>query len=147
MWVATVACLLLALVWLINTQWTASFASGKAEVALCWSGILVTQRDRGVAADQDRWVVQPRMEQMGEHPWIERCTIGVLERVSTSGEVTIVNKRCTFIPLWIPFVAFAVPPFVLWHQQYHPPLGRCRACGHELSGNKTGVCAECGQPI
>ncbi len=52
-----------------------------------------------------------------------------------------------FIPLWCiaPFVF--IPTFLLWRRDHRYPDGHCRNCGYNLTGNVTGICSECGQPI
>ncbi len=54
------------------------------------------------------------------------------------------------LPLWIPFLLFAVPTMYLWwmylwwaDRRCIPP-GHCRKCGYNLTGNVSGVCPECG---
>ncbi len=51
------------------------------------------------------------------------------------------------IPLWIPFVLLAVPAALLWWRDRKPPRGHCQRCGYNLTGNTSGTCPECGQPI
>jgi hypothetical protein len=49
------------------------------------------------------------------------------------------------LPLWIPFMAIAIPTGFLWwkHRRRMPP-GCCSRCGYSLTGNVSGVCPECG---
>lgn len=52
------------------------------------------------------------------------------------------------IPLWLVFLAAAVPAGVLWIRRLSrapPPLGCCPSCGYNLRCNVSGVCPECGQ--
>jgi hypothetical protein len=52
------------------------------------------------------------------------------------------------IPLWIPFLIFAVPTGLLcWRDRHRIPPGHCRKCGYNLTGNVSGICPECGQEI
>lgn len=51
------------------------------------------------------------------------------------------------LPLWIPLVLVAVPTALLWrHHLSHRP-GRCARCSYDLTGNTSGICPECGNPI
>ena len=51
------------------------------------------------------------------------------------------------VPLWIPFLMFALPTAFLCHRDRRFPRGLCQACGYNLTGNMSGVCPECGQRI
>ena len=57
------------------------------------------------------------------------------------------NERDWFIriPLWLPFVAVAIPTAWLWRRDRKQPPGHCWKCGYDLTGNVTGVCSECGE--
>lgn len=68
----------------------------------------------------------------------------VVQRTSVPG-----GASCWYVgvPLWLPFLAAALPTGVLWHRDRRPPPGHCQACGYNLTGNTSGVCPECGEPI
>jgi hypothetical protein len=52
------------------------------------------------------------------------------------------------LPLWIPFLIFAIPTALLWwRDRRRIPLGHCQHCGYNLTGNVSGVCPECGERI
>jgi len=50
-----------------------------------------------------------------------------------------------YIPLWLPFVFFAIPTAILWHRDRKSiiPSGHCQNCGYNLFGNVSGICPEC----
>lgn len=54
------------------------------------------------------------------------------------------------IPLWLPFLLFALPSAYLWwmgwwNNKYYPPQpDHCQKCGYNLTGNTSGTCPECG---
>ena len=55
-------------------------------------------------------------------------------------------------PAWLPFVVFAVYPstaFILGPLRRHRrrKKGLCLECGYNLTGNVSGVCPECGEPV
>jgi predicted RNA-binding Zn-ribbon protein involved in translation (DUF1610 family) len=54
----------------------------------------------------------------------------------------------TWVPLWTAFLAAAAPAAVLWRINRRADaaaVGRCAACGYDLSGLAVGVaCPECG---
>ncbi|MBN2559788.1 MAG: hypothetical protein JXQ75_02495 [Phycisphaerae bacterium] len=52
------------------------------------------------------------------------------------------------LPLWLPFAIVAIPTaFMFWRDRRRHPAHHCRSCGYNLTGNVSGVCAECGTPI
>lgn len=56
--------------------------------------------------------------------------------------------RIIVVPLWIPFVALAIPTAFLWRlDRRRPAPGECPNCNYNLTGNTTRICPECGQPV
>lgn len=52
------------------------------------------------------------------------------------------------IPLLGILVVLALPTILLWlPTRIAPPVGRCRHCGYNLTGNVSGVCPECGTAV
>ncbi len=49
------------------------------------------------------------------------------------------------VPLWMPFVLFAVPSVVHFFRRRRWPAGHCQRCGYDLTGNTSGRCPECGK--
>ena len=58
-----------------------------------------------------------------------------------------VSTRSLFVPHWLFAVLFALPTAILWYRDRRPPKGHCQNCGYNLTGNVTGICPECGEPI
>lgn len=48
------------------------------------------------------------------------------------------------IPLWLPFLAFAIPTAFFRRFALRQPAGHCQRCGYDLTGNVSGRCPECG---
>ncbi len=48
------------------------------------------------------------------------------------------------VPLWIPFLAVALPTAIWSGLGCRPKAGHCKSCGYNLTGNVSGVCPECG---
>jgi hypothetical protein len=53
------------------------------------------------------------------------------------------------LPFWIPFLLVAIPTAYLFRRdgRRRIPPGHCQKCGYNLTGNISGVCPECGEPI
>jgi hypothetical protein len=50
--------------------------------------------------------------------------------------------------LWQPLVVLAVISVLLFRlDRRRPKPGHCKSCGYNLTGNVSGVCSECGEPI
>lgn len=51
-------------------------------------------------------------------------------------------------PLWMPFFLFAITAGLVWyHDRNRPRPGTCTRCRYDLTGNKSGRCPECGEPV
>lgn len=52
------------------------------------------------------------------------------------------------LPLWLMLLAVSLPTLFLWRRDRRRiPLGHCKRCRYNLTGNTTGVCPECGQRV
>lgn len=65
-----------------------------------------------------------------------------LPRVRTDGPVVGVT-----IPLWIPFVIVLVASLIAWRVGWTRSTGHCLQCAYDLTGNRSGVCPECGEAL
>jgi hypothetical protein len=59
-------------------------------------------------------------------------------------------KACDWevaIPFWLVLLLTGAPTaYLFWFDRRHPPHC-CQGCGYDLTGNTSGACPECGQPI
>ena len=55
------------------------------------------------------------------------------------------GNSCGEIPLYVFFLATAIPTIILWRRDRRHPPGYCQKCGYDLTGNVSGVCPECGR--
>jgi hypothetical protein len=51
------------------------------------------------------------------------------------------------VPLWLPLLIVFTPTLLLWHRDRKLRPGHCRKCDYDLTGNTSGRCPECGEPI
>ncbi len=51
------------------------------------------------------------------------------------------------LPFWTLLLVVGVPTLILWYRDRPPPAGYCVKCGYDLTGNTSGICPECGQPV
>ena len=52
------------------------------------------------------------------------------------------------VPLWLPLLLVAIPTTILWYLDFRRfPPGHCPSCNYNLTGNTSGICAECGTPL
>ncbi|MCC6358027.1 MAG: hypothetical protein IT450_04735 [Phycisphaerales bacterium] len=100
---------------------------------LSWEDVFVRMNARRY----DGWHFEPCREKpslaMLWGSWYYRSATGVLVLV---------------IPLWSP-VAVLVPPTALlcYLASRFPKPGHCGKCGYDLTGNRSGVCPECGDSV
>jgi hypothetical protein len=52
-------------------------------------------------------------------------------------------------PQILSFMLYSIAAWRHWFHptKYSPPAGFCVKCGYNLTGNVSGICPECGQPI
>ena len=50
-------------------------------------------------------------------------------------------------PLWPLLFSIALPTTYLFYRDRRPPLGQCKRCRYDLTGNVSEVCPECGTTI
>jgi hypothetical protein len=65
-------------------------------------------------------------------------------------DVIAIGELDVFISMWLPVVLFAVLPFAWSILRLTERLRRgrgCANCSYNLTGNTSGLCPECGQPI
>ena len=61
---------------------------------------------------------------------------------------TQIDTRYLGIPLWMPCICSIIATTLLYRFRYRAlPIGVCRVCGYDLTGNVSGICPECGEPI
>lgn len=89
----------------------------------------------GVLVHQSGWLFRSQ---------VHACWLPRFWRIST-----LTGRTCWYalLPLWAVFAAVSVPTAVLWRLDRRPPRGHCQSCGYDLTGNTSGVCPECGEPL
>ena len=135
-----VASVLLLVVWIATMNifvGYGSYTSGTFRgVGLWWGCIAVTRSGTAVPPSDKPFQGWYAFSSYGywHTEWLPRSTSGVL-----------------YIPLWIPLLLLAILTAYLWGQLWwrsRPiPAGYCRKCRYDLTGNTSGVCPECGEPI
>lgn len=56
-------------------------------------------------------------------------------------------QRVALCSLWIPLVITFLGSMYVWHCFRLPPSNRCTNCEYDLTGNQSGRCPECGEPV
>ncbi len=56
------------------------------------------------------------------------------------------SPNVVVFPLWLPFLLIALPTgYLFWSDhRRRMRIGCCEKCGYDLTGNKSGMCPECG---
>lgn len=84
--------------------------------------------------NDDGWIVE-------EHPYLLgfRWTPSIKLR-----PVGATTPPHVLVPLWIPTLLSAFAAYLCHRISKPKPIGHCRRCSYNLTGNLTGVCPECG---
>jgi len=147
-WSGTVACCLILVVLAVsNHLWVCrTWELRRADAPRHWRVNLILKRGAvgfdayrtshpaltgwtfGAVHEDASWITWHRLERHTYQP-------GLGERVEWD------------VPLWEPLLLVLIPTIVLWHQDRRSPPGHCRQCGYDLTGNESGRCPECGQPL
>jgi hypothetical protein len=115
---------------LASLRWQFGFAGERMAVTLVHGGIRA-----GVMS-----TAPPR----GTGFWASPVGGGFLAWPQTfsSSSITVIA-----LPLWMPFLAFAVPSIIGWWRTRRRPSSQCPSCGYDLTGNVSGLCPECGTEV
>lgn len=75
--------------------------------------------------------------------WLKRLTTGAPATVNTG-----IISHYVFVPILPLFLGLlVVSTIVLWLTRARTQVGHCVFCSYDLTGNVTGICPECGNPI
>lgn len=60
-----------------------------------------------------------------------------------------IQRTTVYMPLWLPLIFALFPPVLFWWKSNRKPIpsGHCLKCGYNLTGNKSGICSECGAAL
>lgn len=57
------------------------------------------------------------------------------------------DRRVLLLPLWLPWIGLSLASgWILWKNR-RKTAGHCHRCGYNLTGDKSGICPECGARI
>ena len=139
-WTGTTLCVLIAAAFVASAWWQVAVQvprpNGPAFYLMSGSILIVTDAMLTVVISSDT-------HSRGLRQW-NAWTFQRLGSKTRRGPTVIV----TYIefPLWLPFLAVAVPTLLVLRFVPKFPSGGCRRCGYDLTGNLSGTCPECGQP-
>ena len=129
----------LACVWCSSAFALLSYRSNDYDVIVCGGTISFSRR--AVPFSHLRGPSKKRfMLTKGRYPldWTPRIEREYLDCFRS------IKSNIVYIPLWIPFLAVAIPTtFLFWRDRRHR-FGCCQHCGYNLTGNTSGNCPECG---
>ncbi len=132
--IGLVLCVLILVAWGVSLAWYFAF-TGDGWSCGCRDGVIVVLSSVVIGrTDAGTW-------KMGS---LRRPNRWGLEWpvARKQGKVVI---RVLMIPLWLPFVAVAIPTGLLWflERRRRIPEGHCVKCEYNLMGNESGTCPEC----
>jgi len=158
-WIGLAMCVLIVVAYCVSLKWLVVYQGFNKTIVLD-RATLVYHDTRGPAKDVEylgnldptQWRVTParatlplwwqlsiKVIRPGESPGFRTLgfnVMGAFERVT----VRIIN-----VPLWMLLLVPAIPTWLLFRSDLrYIPLGHCRECGYNLTGNVSGRCSECG---
>jgi hypothetical protein len=139
-WSGVAICLAMAAAWGISLPLAACYLIGSDAGDRAAVGIILAD------GCLDCWLSP--FSRRGEHtfsvdpkPWRAPYWSPRLGDMDPSGKYVL-------LPLWIPFLLVAIPTgIIFWRDRRRIPPGHCLRCGYSLTGNKSGVCPECGTGV
>jgi len=131
-WAGLVVCVLLAFTIIVSRWWNIVWINGHYWGFVQWGGAAFGHRNR---VDAFRWDVERNIVS-GPLWWWFDYQPGTQTRSS-----------CFIAPLWLPLAVIGLAVILAWRRDRRPPASHCRTCGYDLTGNVSGRCPECGQPI
>ena len=137
-WAGLVLCLLIATAWAVSLRWSV-YAHGSVVSVTLWEGQipLLDGWDPFWDGYQRFSLIPVQRQGCCGFTWGGR----LLVRSDTRSAVGWTA------PLWAVLVVLAIPTAFLWWRDRRPPKDHCQNCGYDLTGNVSGVCPECGNPI
>jgi hypothetical protein len=168
-WIGTVLCVLLAIAWVISGWYHVQFNGPHGTWvyrAACVRGTLVVWDAHDTARDvrQARQALA-ELRNMGMHdaalegerilgPVIRTLVVDPVparrmsERFVWWPQAQVSAVRAVRIPLWSLLLGVCAPTIILWWlDRRRIPPGHCHKCGYNLTGNVSGRCPECGEPV
>jgi len=142
MWGGVLACVLASAAWLLATRWQIWYA---------WQAEILTPLDARLFGIADGGVVYQAFHRHSRGEYL-RATPG-WHLGSSSGTlgfdkpaIAVRQYRTeAWIPLWLILVTAAIPTLLAWLWPRHRKRGNCDTCAHDLTGNVSGRCPECGK--
>ena len=139
--VALAGCVLLLVAWGITLRWDV-WVYGRSWTCLVECGVVSLGLQEWSATPESpglSWEIRDRVfYERGHFLWL--CLPSTY--LHTDG------SRSVYVPLWLPFLAVAIPTAWLFlRDRKRIPPGHCQKCGYDLTGNTSGRCSECGNPV
>ncbi len=146
-WVGTLICVLILAAWVSSTGLVSSRSLsveyvGNANYFLLTMGTMHWYDGVNPSA-QKGWAVHS-VSASSRAPWPLWLRSGCLwpSVAQNPGRASVI-----YIPLWLPFLIVMIPTALLWWRDRRLPPGHCQRCGYNLTGNVSGRCPECGDPV
>lgn len=125
-WVGLVACVLIAMPFVLSFHWGIMFSWGNYSAA-CESAHVIAGYSKVV-----------------DRAWEVQFYAGVPGPFWGPFSATAAGGRWVILSLWFPLALIGLPTIVAWRRDRGYPTGHCSKCGYDLTGNVSGVCPESG---
>ena len=156
-WAGVSICTFTACIWILSGWWSLSYEKHPASIVKIESGGLYYSVDSSLLARLysniyvPRQTLLPRPNLVPRQNLYPRLNVGPSQRHWQWSPYDRIYQtvRSGFVPGWIPLLLVALPTAIIfWRDRRRRfPVGHCKKCGYDLTGNVSGRCPECGQRV
>ena len=140
-WGGVVVCAVIAVSWIVNSWFYVGWCVENGFASINGRSVRVEvfdHRSQGMTG----LLIGRTISRSGG--WFPQVIWQRYHSVRIGNKVTKMGGTLYVIPIWIPFVVFAIPTVLVSRRLDRPIPGHC-PCAYDLTGNVSGTCPECGR--